>query len=353
MTWKLFPTLQRPDYRRWERHFPSGVGGSAFGSPAFQRIMLREFGTGWRPRLLRTTGGSQDLSLPVFARKDRHLRAELVVHPNPYYVIPIERDVVTSEVVTEVLDEVDRAGTSIFTWWLPPWTSWSPADFDAGRYGDRLSLSAAETFVIPCDATYEDHMSRRVRKTRRWEARISLFRGLEVLESPSPVIVDEYFQLYCRVRTEQRWVGHAFSRQFFHDVATRLGAGGQLLVLRLENRVIGGGVLLFDRHAVHYYQGTTDRAVKGVFPHTVLMVEALKRSYGRGLRYVNLGGVNAGNNSLIEFKEGWGGERTAVPMLHWQCSAAQAGRMALSKLLVRPPGGHTAGQRFLTKIIPQ
>ena len=207
----------------------------------------------------------------------------------------------------------------------------------SSRYGDRLSIGSIETYAISCDTSYEDHLAQRVRKTRRWEARTSLVRGLEVIESPPSEIVDEYYDLYHRIHTERGWVGAMFSRQFFHDVATGLGKGGQLLVMRFENRMIGGGVLLFDRHAVHYFQGTTDRTVKDVYPHSVLMTEALKRAYGRGLRYVNLGGVNAGNDSLVEFKKNWGAELMAVPGLRWRCSVAQAGRLAFQRLLVRTP----------------
>jgi len=49
---------------------------------------------------------------------------------------------------------------------------------------------------------------------------------------------------------------------------------------------------------------------------------------------VNLGGVNPGNTSLADFKKNWGAEPMAVPALSWRCSVAQAGRLALEKLLI-------------------
>lgn len=337
MIWTMFPKLEEPDYEAWERHFPSGVGGSAFSSPGFQRMMFREYGAGWQQRFLRVTSGGQDLSLPVFIRQNRYRRYELVVRPVAYYVIPVELDVVTTETVTSVLDAVNRLWTSSFTWWLPPWTSWRSADFNADVYGGRLSISNVDTHVITCNAPYEEFSAQRIRKTHRWEARVSLTRGLEVLEAPSLSIVDEYYELYRRVHAEQGWDSQQFSRKFFHDVAMRLGEGGQLIVMRFENRVVGGGVLLLDRHAVHYFQGTIDRAVKEVYPHAVLMTEALKRAYGRGLRYVDLGGVNEGNDSLVNFKKSWGAEPMAVPMLRWRSGLNQVGRLAIQKLFFQPP----------------
>ena len=335
MIWPLFPKLEKPDYGAWERHFPSGIGGSAFSSPGFQRMMFYEYGQGWRLRLLRVTDGSQDLSLPVFARLNRNLRYDLAVFPIAYYVIPIELDVVTTETVTRVLDEVDRMGVSTFVWWLPPWTTWCAGDFDAGRYAGRLKIGMGETYAIRCDMSYEDHMAQRVWKTHRYKVNTSLSRGLEIIESPSPDLINEYYELYSRVYNEQGWLGPAFSRQFFHDAARSLGLGGKLYIMRLNDRVVGGGVLLIDRHAVHYFQGTVDRAVKDVFPHAVLYSEALKYAYDHRLPYVNLGGVNPGNNSLIDFKKSWGAEPMGVPGLTWRCSVAEAGRMALRKLRVR------------------
>jgi len=91
-----------------------------------------------------------------------------------------------------------------------------------------------------------------------------------------------------------------------------------------EGKVVGGGVLLFDQHAVHYFQGTTDRKVKDVFPHSVLCFEALKAASARGVRFVNLGGINDGNKGLIQFKLSWGATVMSVPLIRWRCSVAQA-----------------------------
>jgi len=335
MIWPLFPKLEEPDYGAWECHFPSGIGGSAFSSPGFQRMMFREYGQGWQLRCLRVTGGSPDLSLPVFARLNRFRRYDLAVFPIAYYVIPIELEVVTTETVTRVLDEVDRMGVSTFVWWLPPWTSWRGDEINTRRYGGRLKSGMGDTYALSCDTSYEDHMARRVWKTHRYKVNASLSRGLEIFDTPSPDLIDEYYELYVRIYAEQRWVGPAFSRQFFHDVSGSLGLGGKLLVMRLNSHVVGGGVLLIDRHAVHYFQGTVDRAAKQVFPHAVLYSEALRYAYEHHIPFVNLGGVNPGNSSLIEFKKSWGAEPMAVPGLTWRCSMAQAGRMAVQKLRIK------------------
>src|SRR5690606_11805960 len=190
----------------------------------------------------------------------------------------------------------------------------------------RLSLSSGDTYLIPCDRSYEEHMARKVRSARMRDIRLSEERGLELIEQPSPEVVDEYYRLYVRVRGELGWQDQPFSRSFFHGVARDLGSGGQLLVMRHEGRVVGGGVLFYDKRAVHYCQGTTDRACKDVFPHIVLMSEALRRAYARGLEYVNLGGVNDGNKGLVQFKKSWGAVASPVPILRFRSRVLDVGR---------------------------
>ena len=154
--------------------------------------------------------------------------------------------------------------------------------------------------------SYEEHLAQRVRKTRRYKARTSLDRGLEVLEFPPPAWWTS--TMSSTVASTPSNAGSVkYSRANSFTMQRRAsGKEDKLLVMRFENRVVGGGALLFDRHAVHYFHGTIDRSVKGVFPHAVLYSEALKRAYGRGLRYVNLGGVNQGNDSLVDFKKNLG-----------------------------------------------
>jgi hypothetical protein len=75
---------------------------------------------------------------------------------------------------------------------------------------------------------------------------------------------------------------------------------------------------LYDEHAVHYFQGTVDRSAREVFPHDALHLHALEQAEKRGLRYVNLGGVNPGNEGLIWFKRSWGARAMPLSRLQWQ-----------------------------------
>jgi lipid II:glycine glycyltransferase (peptidoglycan interpeptide bridge formation enzyme) len=88
--------------------------------------------------------------------------------------------------------------------------------------------------------------------------------------------------------------------------------------MRYRDRVVGGGVLLFDQQAVHTFQSAIDRNVKIIYPHAVFNALAIEQAEARGLRYVNFGGINAGNEGLRQYKQAWGAVATPVTVVRWQ-----------------------------------
>ena len=188
----------------------------------------------------------------------------------------------------------------------------------SSAWAGALTRSSSGTFLIALEGSVESHLANKVSATQLRHLRVSKTRGLEVQLNPAPHLVDEYYALYSRVWEERSWTGKRFSAAFFHGVATELGDGGRLVLMLYGGRVVGGGVLLVDRHAVHYFQGAFDRHQKEVYPACVLYATALQEAGKRGLRYVNLGGVNEGNEGLIRFKESWGARLTPVSMITWR-----------------------------------
>ena len=326
----LSPRLRDPDFHSWEHHFPNGLGVSVFSSPAWQKLMLHEIETGWRLKMLENQIGATHISLPVFVRTNVWKRFDISVQPIAYYVTPIQHDVVDSTVVDTTLKSIASARTSTFSWWLPPWSSWNSSTFDSEEFHGLVRQSAVDTYVISLSTDASEFVAKRVSKTQRWQARASVNRGLKVIDDPPPEMIDEYYSLYLRVHKEEGWEGAPYSREFFREVSTALDKAGELLVMVHLGRVVGGGLLLYDRRAVHYFQGTTDRSVRGVFPHSVLCMEAIWRASYRHLPFVNLGGVNRGNQGLIQFKCAWGASPVHVPFLRWRCNVAQAVKNTIS-----------------------
>lgn len=319
-TWHLYPRLKSPDWNRWREHFPRGLGGSVFSSPAWQALMRDPEGGPCTLQWLQArASGGRTLSLPVHVRTNRWGRLEINVRPVAYYVTPIECDPVDEEVVSAILSAVRAVFTAGFTWWLPPWPARSIESLAAAHAGPTTDVSSIDTYVITLDRPVDEYLRDVVSETQHQQVRMSYRRGLEVLTNPPPDVIQEYYALYHRIYEVQNWIGPLFPAAFFEGIAGSMQEGGELVVMRLNGRVVGGGVLLFDRHAVHYFQGTTDRNVKNVFPHSVLIEIALRRAEALGLPYVNLGGVNDGNKGLIRFKQFWGARPTPVPAITFHC----------------------------------
>ena len=313
------PALSEPAFGDWAARFPGGVGPSAFSAPEWQRLMLGEEEPGASLRWLSAQAADGPLTVPVLARRARGARWFLATRPTAYYVTPIERPLREPEDLEALLAAVASPWVTTFAMWLAPWSRVVPT---AGRRGlGRVRVERSDTFVIRLERGAVDHVGRHAGRTRRRRLAANERRGLTLRSDPGPALRDAFDALYRRAHRERGWIGPTFSRAFFEGAATRLGRGGELCVALLEGRVVGGGVLLFDQQAVHYFMGATDRSAHEVSPHDALYLHALRQAEERGLEWVNLGGINDGNEGLARFKRAWGAQPAAVTSLRWESGA--------------------------------
>ncbi len=343
MRWKPLAHLQTPDWEYWNRCYPNGLGPSAFSSPAWQRLMEKEAGPPWRLMLLRAGArGEQAIHLPVLVKKDRWRRIEISTRPVAYYVTPIEKiNSCCEKIVPVLLQAGARPLTSQMVWWNPPWCIWqglsasdkgcktctrssespwcslNPRASVKSAWMSTLRYCLVDTYLIVLNESAEEYLATKIQRAHRQHLRSNEREGLQAVHSPSANMVDEYFDLYNRVYTNRGWEGRPFSRDFFHEVNTTLGQGGELVVIRHKGKTVGGGVIAYDWYAAHLFQAAMDREVKGIHPHAMLYKIAIEQASKRGLRYVNLGGINKGNDGLRRYKEEWGAIVTAVPTLKW------------------------------------
>lgn len=328
--------LRSPDYALWAHHYPDGAGPSAFSAPAWQRLLAAEEWGGPEPlRWLELPTPSGRLHLPVLAHPAGLGRSKLLTRPVAYFVTPVERAPLEAGDLDALLGALGfDPRIAWLALWLPPW---SPARPTSGYRGlGHLDVRAEETFVIHLgDGGAEAHLARSLPRIRRRGLAANERAGLELATKPSPAQREAYVALYHRIHRERRFVGTPFSRAFFEGAATELGRGGELCVALHRGRVVGGGILLYDAQAVHYFQGAVDREAREVSPHDALYLRALGQAERLGLGRVHLGGVNRGNTGLARFKRSWGAASEPFFALRWRCSP----RVAVRRALGRPPGG--------------
>lgn len=343
MSWRVFPPLMRPGLHRWDRSYPGGLGPSVLSSRPWLMRRRELMGPPWEVRMLRgSTSRGNTVSLPVLATRDRWGRFRVTTGAAADCVAPIEGLPTTcEEAVPAIIQAIQTPYITWFECWLPPWCPWRSPDVSRGgclpcpraerspwcslrpkKHTHRLATgtltwSSVDVFLIPLRTSPEEHFARNVQPIQRQHLRASYRAGLEVCRQPSPDLVDEYYNLYSRIFDERQWLPPKLPRSFFHDTAGGWGKASEVIVMRHEGRVIGGGVFLYDRFALNLYHAVTDRTTKGVYPHPVLYQLAIECAASRGLRYVNLG-YNPGAEGLIRFKRAWGAEPTPMPVLTWR-----------------------------------
>jgi hypothetical protein len=324
-------TLVAPDYGTWTRHYPDGFGASVFSGPALQRIMAALAAPWWRPRHLVIEGPRRVLTLPVLAREASFARIDLRVVPVAYYVTPIESAVLATDEVVALQRALCTPAIRSACAWLPPWST----DVDAVRsfawsFGD-MRCTWVPTWLVRRTLPFERHMREVAHHRHRRELLHNQRRGLELVRDPSPADRRAYVELYHREHARRGWCGEPWPIALFDGVVDMLGRGGELVTMRRGGRVVGGGVLLYDRHAVHYFQGVMDRDERGVHPMAELMAYALRRSEELDVPHVNFGGVNDENQSLVAYKASWGAQAVRVARLWWQSGP----RVVAARLMAR------------------
>jgi hypothetical protein len=313
---RMSPALGDPDDEEWARHFPEGLGPGACSAPAWQQLMLGEESPGQRLLWLRLPAEQGPLHLPVLAGRVRGGRWRLTTRPVAYPVEPVERAFRDPADLEALLDAVATPWIPSFESWLAPWSPLSPAP--ATRRLGRLRVDRVDTFLIRLAGGALEHVTQRLgRSRRRWLA-ANEAHGVVVSPAPDPEQRRAFEALYQRTHAGRGWVGPPFSSGFFEGAATRLGRGGELCVVLLEGRVVGGGVLLFDRQAAHYFMGAVDRSAVAVSPHDALYRYALEEAERRGLEWIHLGGINPGNEGLARFKRAWGAVPAPLSWLRWE-----------------------------------
>lgn len=315
--------LVPPDWGRWERAYPDGVGASAFSSPQWQRAMLAS-APGHELRFLLVDAQSGRLTLPVLVSRAPFARRELLVRPLAYYVMPLETDSLDRADLAAIAGAMCRLGVRAANAWFAPWAI-PPAPYpDRHTWYGTLEWHTDPTYVVELEGTAEHHLARSCSKRHLRDLKTNRKRGLTVVMAPSAAQRADYVALYRTTHAMRGWSGQVFDDGLFETAAERMGRGGELALLVHQDRVVGGGVLLYDRHAVHYFQGAVDRSVKGVYPHVSLLAHALEQAELRGVRRLNMGGVAPGNDSLVRFKESWGARPLAVPRLAWSTALRHA-----------------------------
>jgi hypothetical protein len=310
-----------PDVNYWNHYFPEGFGESAFSAPSWHKLMIKPGPDAFEPCFLRIESENGPLTIPAFSRSFRGGRREVEVRPIAYYATPIERGKLSAADMQSIFQAIETPRICHFAWWLSPWScAMDCLSFPPSHLGTLIVNSFDAYLLNRKGRTVSEYIDQEVIRTQKQNIRANDRNGVRVTAETTPATRATYFEIYKRAFEERNWEGEKFDANFFEGVANSLGAGGELAVVTVDDQIIGGGVILFDKYAVHLFQAAMNRQVgSGIHPHVALYKYAVEQAEKRGIDIVNLGGVNSGNEGLIRFKRSWGAQPTPVPTISWNC----------------------------------
>lgn len=153
-----------------------------------------------------------------------------------------------------------------------------------------------------------------IRQSRRYEYRHGLKKGLTVEISKDVDKLDYLHQLtferHSKERSEDeiRLVPAISSAAIAHDF-------GELLLCRnAEGDAISATLFLYDKNCGYYMFGANDPAHRNIYSGTFLLLENIRRCYDRGLKYVDMCGINSPNRG--DFKTSF----NAIPVPYFNAT---------------------------------
>jgi hypothetical protein len=187
--------------------------------------------------------------------------------------------------------------------------------FDHGDLAKKLNdagLHCVEstTQVLYLDRPYGD-LFRRFSETARNKVRRAERKGVLVHRATEQADLTKYYALYQKVGIERKW-GSIYSKSLLGDIFS-LNDNVVLLIAKLNDLSIGGGLFIRDGDSFFYWQGAMNYEYKSYFPHYAIINSAIHFASEEGKASFNMG-ASLGIPTLEQFKSFWG----AVKVPHWQ-----------------------------------
>ena len=159
----------------------------------------------------------------------------------------------------------------------------------------------------------EDEILQQMKKTTRYEVRLSERSGLVYTASNTQKDIDIFWKLHQDTVSRQSFT--PFSKHNTDIEMAIFKDNAEVIIAYKDDIPLAASVILYDKHCGYYHQGASIRHKLPVSYGTLWY--AIKRSKERGCSYFNFWGVSEADNQkhpwygLSEFKRGFGGKEMA------------------------------------------
>jgi len=138
-------------------------------------------------------------------------------------------------------------------------------------------------------------------------------RGGEVLKGV-PDDVEALYEL-AHMSANKHGKDNPYSREFFGELLTLAQTDERIIILKVlfENRPAAFRISFMEREYIFNWQLYVDDRYKNIKPGFLLMQVVIETAKANGIKYINMGSSPTDAESLIKYKESWGGKEEKVP----------------------------------------
>jgi len=185
---------------------------------------------------------------------------------------------------------------------------------DYSHYGNTGVAHEEFCHVVDLGAGFDDYWNRQIRSKRRQLCRKGRRSGVIVREIKARDEFEAFYSLY--LENSKVWGGvHPYPKRLFEELFW-IGSENVLFLGGFVNdgEMIGGHIIFFSSAMAQAWQAAMSPRAYDFYLSEILIVEAIKVTSERGIRYFNLG-TSAGKAGIESFKESMGGRKVPVLVL--------------------------------------
>jgi CelD/BcsL family acetyltransferase involved in cellulose biosynthesis len=293
--------LEPADGEAYEACVAAHPAANAYHTLAWQRVIARTYR--YRPRyLVAGHRGAIDGALPLFEVRTALGGRRLVGLPFSHHVPVLAADGETRRALVAAA-QAAAAGSR----YLELRHGEPLAEAGEGSIVDRAACHDTRLDLTPevevlRAGLHPSQVRRAVSKAERG--------GIEVVHSSAVEDFRAYHEL--QLETRRRQGAPPYPARFFDILREELATRGlaRLWLARHEGRLLAGIVVLtHGRSAIYGYGASTrDPELIRLRPNHLLFWRAILDARERGYRWFDFGSTPLGHDSLLRFKQGWGGE---------------------------------------------
>jgi CelD/BcsL family acetyltransferase involved in cellulose biosynthesis len=168
------------------------------------------------------------------------------------------------------------------------------------RSGRPVRRFWAHHVMLPADGRcFRPAVRRGIAKARR--------AGLVTEWRTDEAALSSFYELH--LQTRRRHGTPTQSKRFIMRFTDLFRDGlGAVVLVRRDSDTLAAAVFLWSSAAMTYKYGASDARHLDVRPNNLLFMDAIRRGSEQGLRVLDLGRTDMGNEGLRSFKRGWGAQ---------------------------------------------